>query len=226
MNDFSKLIKSRTSKRAFLNKTIPKKTIIDILEDAKYTPSGGNTQPWIVYSISGNTLQNLSNNLLEALSASKENSPDLQYYPLTWKNPYKKRRIITGKSMYKSLNIDRKDTDSRTKIWHDNYKAFGSDNLLLVFLDESMVATSFGSILDSGAFMQSILLSIHSRSLGACPQGAIAEYSDIVKESLELTDTSLKLLYSVSLGYINEEEKINDFSPSRLKVEEFTTFLN
>ncbi len=52
-------IKSRKSVRAFLPKEVEQEKILRILEAARYSPSGTNSQPWHVAVVSGEKKKNL-----------------------------------------------------------------------------------------------------------------------------------------------------------------------
>ncbi|MFW9828079.1 MAG: nitroreductase family protein [Candidatus Thorarchaeota archaeon] len=47
-NDFKEFIKTRKSTRSFIYQKIDKNIILDILECARWAPSGNNSQPWRV----------------------------------------------------------------------------------------------------------------------------------------------------------------------------------
>jgi len=53
----SEALKTRITCRAFLDKPVPETTVREILEQAKYAPSGGNLQPWHVYVLTGEKLK-------------------------------------------------------------------------------------------------------------------------------------------------------------------------
>ncbi len=81
-------IKGRSSKRKFLNKSVPKETIEKILEAAAMTPSGANMQPWTVYSVSNTEiLTNIGDAIIEHIEAGGDVDQHIQYYPLNWINP-------------------------------------------------------------------------------------------------------------------------------------------
>ena len=48
---------TRISCRAFLPTPVPEATVRAILDAAKQSPSGGNLQPWRVYALAGEPLQ-------------------------------------------------------------------------------------------------------------------------------------------------------------------------
>ena len=49
-------IKGRRSIRKFKPQNVPKTVITEILEEARWSPSWGNTQPWDLYVLTGKTL--------------------------------------------------------------------------------------------------------------------------------------------------------------------------
>ena len=49
-------IKGRRSIRKFKSQDVPKSVITEILEEARWSPSWGNTQPWDLYVLTGKTL--------------------------------------------------------------------------------------------------------------------------------------------------------------------------
>ena len=119
-------INNRSSKRAYLPKPVPKETLETILEAAGQTPSGANMQPWVSYAITNEALlKKIGDAIIKKMDAGILNDQFIQYYPVKWVNPYKKRRIVTGAGLYKLMEVDRKDNDTRIKMWHDNFRWFG-----------------------------------------------------------------------------------------------------
>jgi nitroreductase len=92
-------LKTRSSKRAFLPKPVPKDVQEEILNAAAMTPSGANMQPWIVYAISNEeVLKNIGDAIIARMDEGLEHDQFIQYYPVNWVNPYKKRRIEITRS--------------------------------------------------------------------------------------------------------------------------------
>jgi len=67
--DVSEAIKTRKTCRAFLDKPISKEILLEILEKAMRSPSGGNLQPWRVYVVTGKVIEEI-NKVYELQSAS------------------------------------------------------------------------------------------------------------------------------------------------------------
>jgi len=51
-------IKGRRSIRKFQSQDVPKSVIREILDTARWSPSWGNTQPWFLHVLTGQTLKN------------------------------------------------------------------------------------------------------------------------------------------------------------------------
>ncbi|MBN2815315.1 MAG: nitroreductase [Campylobacterales bacterium] len=219
-------LNNRSSKRAYTGEQIPKETLTKILEAAGTTPSGANMQPWVTYAISNKeVLENIGNAIIDTMNSGVENDQFIQYYPLTWVSPYKKRRITTGAGLYKLMGVDRKDNDTRLKMWHDNFRWFGASNVIFVFTDKNNIEGAKGALIDCGAYMQSIILAAQEFGIDSCPQGSTTEFGKVVAKVLDVPD-NLALLYSVVLGYEDKEAIINSYQPDKVSLEESVTFVD
>jgi len=218
-------ITTRSSKRKFLNRPVPKDIQEKILEAAAMTPSGANMQPWIVYAISNaQVLENIGNDIIEHIEAGGQIDQFIQYYPLEWINPYKRRRVVTGAGLYKHLDVDRKDETRRKELWHDNYRWFGAQTVFFICTDKTLIEGAQGALIDCGAYMQSIMLAAQAYGIDSCPQGSTTEYGRIISKTLDLPD-NLALLYSIVLGYEDSSAVQNSYQPSRAPMDEIVTFI-
>lgn len=216
----------RSSKRAYTDKKIPKETLQEILQAAGTTPSGANMQPWVTYAISNEELlKNIGDAIISKMDEGFEHDQFIQYYPVNWVNPYKKRRVITGAGLYKLMEVDRKDNETRMKMWHDNFRWFGASTVIFVFTDKSNIDGAQGALIDCGAYMQSIILAAQDFGIESCPQGSTTEFGKVVARVLDVPE-NLALLYSVVLGYEDKEAKINTYQPEKISLEESVTFID
>jgi len=225
MLSVTQALKNRSSKRAYEDKIVPKTIQEKILEAAAQTPSGANMQPWITYAVSNEeVLKNIGDAIIAKMDAGIENEQFIQYYPLEWVNPYKKRRIVTGAGLYKLMEVDRKDNETRIQMWKDNFRWFGARTVFFVFTDKANIDNAQGALIDCGAYMQSIMLAAQEFGVDSCPQGSTTEFGRVVADILKVPD-NLALLYSVVLGYADKNAKINTYKPQRETVQESVTFI-
>jgi len=216
---------NRSSKRAYLPKAVPQEIQEKILEAAQMTPSGANMQPWITYAISNQeVLKNIGDAIIAKMDTGVPHDQFIQYYPVKWVAPFKKRRIVTGAGLYKLMEVDRKDNDTRLKMWHDNFRWFGAQTVFFVFTDKANIDEAQGALIDCGAYMQSIMLAAQEFEVDTCPQGSTTEFGRVVADVLDTPD-NLALLYSVVLGYEDKSEKINTYQPARAPLSETVTFI-
>ena len=226
MKNIIDAITTRSSKRKFLNKSVPKDIQEKILEAASMTPSGANMQPWVVYAVSNKkVLDNIGDDIIKHIDAGGEVDQFIQYYPLKWKNPYKLRRIKTGVGLYELMEVDRKDKERRQELWYDNYRWFGSETVFFIFTDKSLIDGAQGALIDCGAYMQNLMLAAQAFDIDSCPQGSTTEYGRIIAKTLDVPD-NLALLYSVVLGYEDKEAIQNEYQPQRVPLNETVTFID
>jgi len=218
-------IQNRASKRKYLNKPVPKEIQEKILQAAAMAPSGANMQPWFTYAISDtDTLKRVGDAVIAKMDEGIENDQFIQYYPVKWVNPFKKRRIVTGAGLYKLMEVDRKDNETRLQMWKDNFRWFGAQTVFFVFTDKANIDGSQGALIDCGAYMQTIMLAAQEYGIDSCPQGSTTEFGKVIARELDIPD-NLALLYSVVLGYEDKEAKINTYQPQRVSLDENVIFI-
>ncbi len=215
-------LKLRKSVRAYLAKSVEKEKINAILDAARHAPSGVNTQPWQVAVVTGNAKQALQAKIEAAFRAGNQGQADYTYYPTQWIEPYKSRRKDCGLLMYKTLKIDRSDTQRQQDQWAANYRAFDAPVMLLFFMDEHMQT---GSYMDYGMFLQSFMLAAVEQGLATCPQASIADYPELIKSELGYTDNRV-LLCGMALGYEDKNADVNSYRTTREEVESFTDYFD
>tara|TARA_R110000782_G_scaffold73615_15_gene147332 strand:- start:803 stop:1468 length:666 start_codon:yes stop_codon:yes gene_type:complete len=220
--NITEIIRDRISTRAYVNKMVSRETITHILDTARWSPSGTNTQPWKVVVVQGETKQAISNALLNAQKQGVKPNPDYDYYPTEWVEPFKSRRFECGMALYKALEIGREDKEKRLEAALANYRFFGAPVSLFFFIDKVMQQ---GSWFDMGMFLQSVMLAAEEQGLGSCPQASTSDYPDLVREILSVSD-QFSLICGLSLGYPDTENPVNNYRTSREEVDTFTTWFD
>ena len=219
-NDALEAITSRRSIRAFLPDAIPTKLLHTLLRAASRAPSGSNIQPWKVHVVSGQSRHDLSAALLKAFYAQTPNQCEYQYYPQTWREPYLARRRENGWSLYNILGIQKGDKESMQRQHARNFEFFDAPVVLFITLDNDMEQ---GSWLDTGMFIQNIMIAARGLGLHTCPQVALVNYPDIVKQHLAIA-ADQTLVCGISLGYEDTSDPVNSLQTTRVPLEEFVIF--
>jgi len=74
-----------------------------------------------------------------------------------------------------------------------------------------------------GMFIQNIMLAARGHGLESCPQAALAEYPDIVRSHLTITDEQL-LICGIALGYSDTTAAVNQYRTERESGDSFTSW--
>lgn len=218
--DVCTAIRERRSVRAFLDKPVPPDVIQSILEDARWAPSGVNHQPWQTAVLGTQSRKSLGEKIIQARESNVKENPDYQYYPTVWDEPYKSRRKICGAALYGALEIGREDQEKRKEQWYKNYHFFGAPLGLIVYIDSKL---STGSWMDVGGYIQSLMLCARGHGLETCAQASLAEYPDIVRQQLHLSN-DVSIVCGLSIGYADWNDPVNQYRTERENLSEFVKY--
>ena len=218
--DIINAIKTRASTRAFLNQAVARSLVEEILEAARWAPSGTNTQPWQVAVLTDQAKRALCQKMQDKFIAKQRGTPDYNYYTAgKLQEPYRTRRFNCGMALYGALNITREDKQAREAAWSRNYTAFDAPVMLLFFIDKILEK---GSWLDYGMFLENVMLAALNFGLATCPQQALAEYPDMVREYLGAEYADKVLICGMALGYPDTNAVVNNYRTERDSVDIFT----
>ena len=222
-------IRSRMSVRAFTPRAVARTDIEAILEVASRAPSGTNCQPWRVYVLQGASRDSLVDQVCaahEALRAdpalAERYREEYDYYPEKWVSPYIDRRRENGWGLYGLLGIGKGDKDKMHAQHQRNYRFFDAPVGLMFTIDRVM---GRGSLVDYGAFMQSIMVAARGRGLHTCPQAAWNGFAKIIMPHIGAGEGEM-LVCGMALGYADAQAPVNGFVTPRVPIAEFTHWLD
>jgi nitroreductase len=217
----SEAIDSRMSCRAFLPTPVPGALIRELLEAAKRAPSGGNVQPWHVYVVAGEPLQELRA-IIRAKLPTQPMGEGSEYnmYPPNMTEPYRSRRFKCGEDLYATIGIERADRAGRLAQFARNFDFFGAPAAMFFAIDRQMGADQWS---DVGMFMQSLMLLARERGLHTCAQEAWSLWYQTLGAFLNFP-AELMLFCGLAIGYRDETAPINRLRTDRAPLEEFASF--
>ena len=222
-------IRSRMSVRAFTPQAVARTDIEAILKVASRAPSGTNCQPWRVYVLQGASRDSLVDQVCaahEALRAdpalAERYREEYDYYPEKWVSPYIDRRRENGWGLYGLLGIGKGDKDKMHAQHQRNYRFFDAPVGLMFTIDRVM---GRGSLVDYGAFMQSIMVAARGRGLHTCAQAAWNGFAKIIMPHIGAGEGEM-LVCGMALGYADAQAPVNGFVTPRVPIAEFTHWLD
>ncbi|GAC1497611.1 MAG: nitroreductase [Steroidobacteraceae bacterium] len=213
-------IKRRISTREFLRQPLAEQLVHEILDVARWAPSGGNLQPWKVIAVAGAERQAVTE-LARSMhfAGAPDESIERPIYPPNLWEPYRTRRHKLGEDMYALLGIPRSDRSRRLAQFARNYEMFGAPVELFFVTDERM---GHGQWAHLGMFMQSIALAALERGVSSCMQEAWATVRMSLKRHFAL-ETHELIYCGMALGYADEGAAVNSLRSERAPVNEFAS---
>jgi nitroreductase len=214
-------LRQRISTREFQPRPLAKQLVHEILDVARWSPSGGNLQPWKVIAVAGAeraAVIDLARRINPA--EGPDESTDRPVYPPNLWEPYRTRRFKIGEDMYALLGIPRADRSGRLARFARNYEMFGAPVELFFVIDERM---GHGQWAHLGMFMQSVALAALERGVSSCMQEAWATLRLSLKSHFALDEHEC-VYCGMALGYADKTAAVNSLRSERAPVEEFASF--
>jgi len=210
-------LKQRISIRAFKPDPVPEAMLRDILDVARFAPSGGNLQPWKVIAVAG-----AERDAVAALAQSNlpGDEGEKLVYPANLWEPYRSRRFKVGEDMYALLGIGRDNKGARYAHLAQNFQFFGAPVGLFFIIDKGM---GHGQWAHLGMFMQSVALAALERGVQSCMQEAWARMRTPLAAHFALPDNEM-IYCGMALGYADPNAPVNSLRSDRAPVDEFATF--
>jgi len=219
MTSVTDAVLSRKSIRSFLNNPVEDLLIKELLEKASFAPSGGNLQPWKIFIINNNTMNNFKKFQKEW---SESEIPQYPIYPEKLKEPYRTSRFEMGEQMYSSISITRENKLARAEQMMKNFNFFGAPAAIFCFIDKQMNSPQWS---DLGMFLQTFMLLAEEKQLSTCAQESWSLKNKMVSAFVN-ADEDLILFCGISIGYQDFEADINQFKTKRRDFDDWAKFVD
>ena len=214
-------LRSRTSIRAYTDQPVSQDAVSTLLNQARWSPSGGNMQPWKVVAVSGKAQRDICDLALKTVMANPVGeADDYPIYPKGIGEPYRSRRAVNGEQMYATLGIARDDRMGRLTWLQNNFRFFGAPVGLFFIIDRNMERGQWAHL---GMFMQSVALCATAGGYATCMQEAWAMVRRTLHGALNLEEHEL-LYCGMALGYADPDAPVNAMRSERDPVEAFARF--
>ncbi|WP_197497240.1 nitroreductase [Mycobacterium sp. 852013-51886_SCH5428379] len=210
MVNLEEAVRGRRSMRMFLrDKPVPWEFVDEALELAARAPSNSNVQPWRLVLATGSRRDRLAEALLEAATIELPVTSGLpeSYLPL--------RREL-GALVYGSMGIARDDADARRIAQLRNFDFFRAPMAGAVCMHRDL---GLADAVGVGMYLQTLLLALTERGLGACVQVSVAAYPEIVRAVLGIPE-ELTVLCGLAIGYADDGFAANHLHTPRRAVDQ------
>ncbi len=204
------VIRSRRSTRAFIDRPVARETVEELLEIARWAPSGSNGQPWRVTVALGSVAETLRKRLGEA-AAVREMTPE--------QSERFRQRIAAGPMAW---ILDCLDEPVDQFLTMGSMTFFGAPVALVVSYPGRAHAPVPAGV---HAFVTTLLLAAEARGLGTVWLGWPLGRPEVVRETLHIPEDE-QLGAFVALGYPDPAAPVNRARSPRDETETFARWLD
>ena len=213
--DVIEAILARRSVRDFNSKPVPRETVMKIFEAARYSPSGGNGQPWDVFIAGGAAMERIRQVYLERSKSGAGGPPPGRPPQPAY---IQERMAVIRKERMELLGLDPDDPASGKVFMEWGARLFGASVLAVICMDKEL-----SSNLDIGLFVQTVCLAAQGYGVDTFIAGAFIAQQDVLRQELEIPE-NLNIITGIGLGYPNPEAIINTYRSPRRAVEEVVRY--
>jgi nitroreductase len=216
--DIIETILNRRSIRNFKADPVSRETITKLIEVARWSPSGSNTQPWEFMVLGGSVLEEVKKRIGEAAkSGGAGDHPDIPYPPMP--EPFAGRQKAVGKAMQAYLVPDvsgKNKPDPRTSA--QNF--FGAPVGIIVCVEKEISPRAF---LGLGMVAQTLCLAALNLGLGTCIMSMMTYRPEVYRQMFGVPDTKI-IAFGIALGYPDFNARVNNFPRTREPLDKFVTW--
>ena len=212
--NFKELMKERHSCRKFQSKKIPEEILKDIISIALLSPSWCNSQPWNIYVVTGNTLEEIRK---EWISKSKDKIKGYSDIPPGHRTDFSERSQLSMAKFFKLAEL----LPNKNEAEESNYNLFNSQAMVYLTVNKGHKEYS---ILDLGGIEMSIMLAAKDHGIDSIPAYMSIMYPDVIRKYLKISEKE-DIVIGIALGY-EEKCPLNDNRAPKLTLEEACHFFN
>eukprot|EP00747_Dinoflagellata_sp_TGD_P208543 gnl/TRDRNA2_/TRDRNA2_82016_c0_seq1.p1 gnl/TRDRNA2_/TRDRNA2_82016_c0~~gnl/TRDRNA2_/TRDRNA2_82016_c0_seq1.p1 ORF type:complete len:141 (-),score=34.59 gnl/TRDRNA2_/TRDRNA2_82016_c0_seq1:400-822(-) len=125
-------VQSRRTWRGFHDRPVPLDVVRELLETSARAPSGGNTQPWHLYVLTGSKLEALKKAMVASMMKKAKPRTEYETYPAKQNMPkelfdvWMQRRIKVAEQLWEAMGVKREDKAGRAMALMKNWEFWGA----------------------------------------------------------------------------------------------------
>lgn len=219
--DVKAAVAARRSIRAFKSDPVSPKILEEVVKQALWAPSWGNTQPWKLTVVGGRTLNQIRDEYVRRSTSGIAGNPDFPPQS-TFNETQTVRYKGLGKGLFQALGIAREDKEKRTAYVLDMFRFFGAPVMIYLHFDQGFHPYA---LMDGGLILQTLALLAEEQGLGTCILAVSCSYPDVVRQYTGI-GSDQTLVMGIGIGYPAPDHPANLFRSTRGKAEEFITWID
>jgi nitroreductase len=169
--------------------------------------------------VSGAKKESLKSDLLSAVMSGMPPNPDFNWLP-KYEGIHRDRQFGSANALYSAIGVTREDKLGRQKAMIRNWSFFDAPHVAFFTMDKYL--DIMGAV-DLGIYAQTLSLIMAEHGLSNCMQGALGQFPDPIKKSLNLPEQR-GVLFGMSFGYADITAPINKTRTDREDIASAVSF--
>jgi nitroreductase len=219
---YDEVVLGRRSIRGFKRQPVPKQVIEEVVQLAVRAPSSMNTQPWHLYVVSGEPLENIRRENTErnlgGVPPSREIRPGGAYA-----GAHRERQIEIAVQLFEAMGIARHDSEKRQDWVLRGFRQFDAPLSVVVTFDKELEGGDVAPF-DCGAIVNALVNAAWSRGLGCVINSQGIMQSPVVRQHAGIPDDQV-IMICVAMGYPDDSFAANAVVSRRRDVHQVATFV-
>jgi len=220
--EYQEVVMGRRSIRGFLDKSVSKQTINEVLSMAIRAPSSLNTQPWNFYVVSGAPLDAIRKGNTERNLAGVPDSREFRSHG-AYEGDHRTRQIEIAKQLFAAMSIEREDKAARQDWVLRGFRQFDAPVSIVVTYDRSIHGGDIAPF-DCGGVTNALVNAAWSKGLGCVINSQGIMQSPVVREHAGIPDDQV-IMICVAMGYPDETFPANAVVSRRKSLDEAVHFV-
>jgi nitroreductase len=220
--DFETLVNTRRSVRGYKKDPVPREIIEEIIQVAKGAPSSMNTQPWNLYVITGEPLDNIRKGNTERMVAGVKPQRDFPTKE-AYEGIHRQRQIEVAVQLFEAMGIERDNKERRTDWVMRGFRQFDAPVSIVLTYDKILEPAAIGQF-DLGAISYAICLAAWDRGLGSVINGQGVMQTPVVREHAGIPEDQA-ILTCIAMGYPDDDFSANSVKSRRADLKDFVSFV-
>ena len=219
---YDEVVLGRRSIRGFKRQPVPKQVIEEVVELAVRAPSSMNTQPWHLYVVTGEPLENIRRENTErnlgGVPPSREIRPGGAYA-----GAHRERQIEIAVQLFEAMGIARHDSEKRQDWVLRGFRQFDAPLSVVVTFDKALEGGDVAPF-DCGGIVNALVNAAWSRGLGCVINSQGIMQSPVVRQHAGIPDDQV-IMICVAMGYPDDSFAANAVVSRRRPVDQVATFV-
>ena len=191
--EYDEVVLGRRSIRGYKQEPVPREVIEEVLELAVRAPSSMNTQPWHLYVVTGDVLDNIRNGNTERNVSGVPPSREIRAPNKGYEGLHRERQIEIAVQLFQKMGIERDDKEGRQDWVLRGFRQFDAPFCDVVTFDKELLDDDISKF-DCGGIVNSLVNAGWSKGLGAVINSQGIMQSPVVREHAGIPDDQVIMI--------------------------------